>query len=301
MSEPGVLQYDGVTGRHVIRLGQGQWAGRAFTADLSVCPSPFCGCATIGFACVPLDVDTPGGPTQWTFSLDVLAGRIADPNPDKAPPSPEGHALAQAVCAELRDADWQALYSHLLDVKQDVIEAVDASTAIEDIPPEIMAEDGCMVEYGEIFPLADRLPFSVGDHHWIVDDQYCVDPDCKCTGAVLTFIRLPDEMAGGEEPRIEGSRPALYYDYRRSSMTPEHEPAPVQPPLKTMLESLKRMYPDFNALVHHRHLQLRVLHLRALVGEKPDAIQPVDKPPKTGRNEPCPCGSGKKYKKCCGR
>ena len=22
---------------------------------------------------------------------------------------------------------------------------------------------------------------------------------------------------------------------------------------------------------------------------------------KIGRNEPCPCGSGKKYKKCCGR
>jgi hypothetical protein len=22
--------------------------------------------------------------------------------------------------------------------------------------------------------------------------------------------------------------------------------------------------------------------------------------PKTGRNDPCPCGSGKKYKKCCG-
>ena len=22
---------------------------------------------------------------------------------------------------------------------------------------------------------------------------------------------------------------------------------------------------------------------------------------KTGRNEPCPCGSGKKYKKCCGK
>lgn len=22
---------------------------------------------------------------------------------------------------------------------------------------------------------------------------------------------------------------------------------------------------------------------------------------KAGRNEPCPCGSGKKYKKCCGR
>jgi hypothetical protein len=28
--------------------------------------------------------------------------------------------------------------------------------------------------------------------------------------------------------------------------------------------------------------------------------EPYIAPPKVGRNEPCPCGSGKKYKKCCG-
>jgi hypothetical protein len=27
----------------------------------------------------------------------------------------------------------------------------------------------------------------------------------------------------------------------------------------------------------------------------------VVKPKKVGRNDPCPCGSGKKYKKCCGK
>lgn len=27
--------------------------------------------------------------------------------------------------------------------------------------------------------------------------------------------------------------------------------------------------------------------------------QPVRKPKKVGPNDPCPCGSGKKYKKCC--
>jgi hypothetical protein len=32
-----------------------------------------------------------------------------------------------------------------------------------------------------------------------------------------------------------------------------------------------------------------------------DVIEPYRAPPKVGRNEPCPCGSGKKYKKCCGR
>jgi len=26
----------------------------------------------------------------------------------------------------------------------------------------------------------------------------------------------------------------------------------------------------------------------------------IAKKPKVGRNEPCPCGSGKKFKKCCG-
>lgn len=32
----------------------------------------------------------------------------------------------------------------------------------------------------------------------------------------------------------------------------------------------------------------------------PQATQRLETP-KVGRNDPCPCGSGKKYKKCCGR
>jgi preprotein translocase subunit SecA len=28
-------------------------------------------------------------------------------------------------------------------------------------------------------------------------------------------------------------------------------------------------------------------------------LQPLEVAPEIGRNEPCPCGSGKKYKKCC--
>jgi len=33
-------------------------------------------------------------------------------------------------------------------------------------------------------------------------------------------------------------------------------------------------------------------------GAIPQTIGPT---PKVGRNDPCPCGSGKKYKKCCGK
>lgn len=34
-------------------------------------------------------------------------------------------------------------------------------------------------------------------------------------------------------------------------------------------------------------------------GKSPENFQIVNTGPKVGRNDPCPCGSGKKYKKCC--
>ena len=36
-------------------------------------------------------------------------------------------------------------------------------------------------------------------------------------------------------------------------------------------------------------------------GGQPVVRKPVVKTVKVGRNDPCPCGSGKKYKKCCGQ
>ena len=41
----------------------------------------------------------------------------------------------------------------------------------------------------------------------------------------------------------------------------------------------------------------------AMEGRRPgERLGPVVRDqPKVGRNEPCPCGSGKKYKRCCGR
>jgi len=40
--------------------------------------------------------------------------------------------------------------------------------------------------------------------------------------------------------------------------------------------------------------------LQFVGGEASGPKGPVIKAKKVGRNEPCPCGSGKKYKKCCG-
>ena len=34
--------------------------------------------------------------------------------------------------------------------------------------------------------------------------------------------------------------------------------------------------------------------------EKTDKVEPIRTAAEPGRNDPCPCGSGKKFKKCCG-
>src|SRR6266542_1036474 len=64
--------------------------------------------------------------------------------------------------------------------------------------------------------------------------------------------------------------------------------------------------PTANAPARNR--QLQPVSAMAAVGEDGDGAGEVtiDLPirrsiPKVGRNEPCPCGSGKKYKNCCGR
>jgi uncharacterized protein YecA (UPF0149 family) len=38
-----------------------------------------------------------------------------------------------------------------------------------------------------------------------------------------------------------------------------------------------------------------------VIAMKPELYQKKGNGKKVERNDPCPCGSGKKYKKCCGR
>jgi curved DNA-binding protein CbpA len=84
--------------------------------------------------------------------------------------------------------------------------------------------------------------------------------------------------------------------------------------LKKELPDLYALHKDFfdeamrtnnpEKMMHERDKQLNKLNARLgwddeePEDEKPEPIRRTA--PKVGRNDPCPCGSGKKYKKCCG-
>jgi preprotein translocase subunit SecA len=74
--------------------------------------------------------------------------------------------------------------------------------------------------------------------------------------------------------------------------------------LKSMLQNADMSHSELNAFLHAQEMmeQNQTQHPMPpeTMGDAPKQ-KPVTADPKVGRNDPCPCGSGKKYKKCCGK
>ncbi len=138
-------------------------------------------------------------------------------------------------------------------------------------------------------------------------ESYCNEPDCDCRRvffnvlahrqnkivAVITYgwededfyidwlgENRPDAIRAMKGPALNvGSRQAEYalalLDLIESRVLTD----------KSYVERLKRHYRMFKRDVAREH----------------EAEQPRSVPKLAKRNDPCPCGSGKKYKYCCGR
>ena len=112
----------------------------------------------------------------------------------------------------------------------------------------------------------------------------------------------------------------LRHDYIRDRTTVKERKF-RSPEAKELMTALRTALPDCNALFQERHRQLRRLAGRLIPSGvrnarraprlqtsevlpeplPPPPLPPAKAPIKPGRNDPCPCGSGRKYKKCCGR
>lgn len=95
-------------------------------------------------------------------------------------------------------------------------------------------------------------------------DQWLDDNDW-----IEEIFELLDRLASGEVPGEDPAAPATPLDYRERL---------------EIIASLPGMLADLH---HHR--------IDALTPR-----EPIRREATPERNEPCPCGSGKKYKKCCG-
>jgi preprotein translocase subunit SecA len=71
------------------------------------------------------------------------------------------------------------------------------------------------------------------------------------------------------------------------------EQVEVEEPASPALENVRYHHADYDAALRGEDLGL---------DQAPDASSvPAGAVPRVGRNDPCPCGSGKKYKHCHGK
>ena len=109
-----------------------------------------------------------------------------------------------------------------------------------------------------------------------------------------------DHLKEGVGLRGYGQRdPLLEYKKEGFSMFEEMKGRIVE----TTVENLFRIKSATSEGQEIERRQKRQLSQLSFVGagDKTAAPQPVHAAKKAGRNDPCPCGSGKKYKKCCGK
>ena len=79
----------------------------------------------------------------------------------------------------------------------------------------------------------------------------------------------------------------------------------IQTDIATMMYRVNIITPEQQRAMEEqakqRLAQAKSSHSSSEGDQEPAKKQPVVKGEKIGRNDPCPCGSGKKYKNCCGR
>jgi len=274
-------------------LETGPLAGRRYRLEVRVCANPVCECEQVALDCFP-ETGEPLQPQPATanhLEMDLTQRIVANLAALKADPA--AFALAKAVESEISEPQWTKLGQLYSTVKQHATEQADPDQLEVHFPPEVLAGDGSMVGYYEILPYAKAVAFTVGMHTWFLDDQYCVEPKCTCSKATLSFIQLPSSTRPDRGPIGPSCSIRYAYDTGRIERLPGASSAGLSG--QELLSSLIVVQPELNSLLAKRHSTLRQLYLRALTRKTP-----TPPPSKPSRNAPCPCGSGKKYKRCCG-
>ena len=123
----------------------------------------------------------------------------------------------------------------------------------------------------------------------MLDEQYCLRSGCDCDRVVVCFFNTKDYVSQGNSSMIT----VLYRTGKIDSVEPSE--GFTQTPKELWLHFMEK-YPDILNKFAKRHKQLAKLYSEYRRRTLPVATKKIETP---GRNEPCPCGSGKKYKKCC--
>jgi hypothetical protein len=299
-----------------MELGDVVWFSshpRPFLVTETYCSNPDCRCNEVFLNFT--EVSDSGGSLKNPLSFSA---RIAlDSWQESKPPrrSPEVAAWVReflSQCPSTRRAEFKASYEEGRRIARRKAEyTMDADEVLE----------GALVSYNNI--LTEKRTLSAGGtaytfdvrdqgREYLVEDRYCPNPDCDCQAVHLEFF---EAVSQGDGP------PRIYQRFLgrvtfAGKLVVEERVKCTLPEANAALSAWWKEYQDELKMLEDRYREVKEIGQRSLdarpsrrfVARPTNPITKdvaLDEQPaanvKVGRNAPCPCGSGKKYKKCCWR
>ncbi|MEW6221524.1 MAG: SEC-C metal-binding domain-containing protein [Thermodesulfobacteriota bacterium] len=266
-----------------------------YGVSFDVCANPACACNTVDMILTPVADDHKTGqriPARLV-PIDLKGKKVADKG-DVAKRGPE-RDFAKSVVKQMDDDDFRSLALYYLAVKQRRTETARPEDVDAWFEYEEIEEKGLLTAYRDILPYADPLLVTLSNERCVVLDLYCLRSSCLCTETVLSvYPAVRDGITTGKEL---GS---YLVDYRKKTWQLADAAGAGKGWLdpQTARQAMEEQNPSIYEQMGKRHVRLAEIyrHCRrsqGMIEHKP--AQSV----KVGRNDPCPCGSGKKYKKCC--
>lgn len=179
---------------------------------------------------------------------------------------------AEAGYADLDQA--KRVIGELMSLYNAVNANVTAAIAVP--PPDCAFRDDLLANLENDAPMAQWSRGFMLGHQWLEElwDAYVPDAlDEEFAAMLLTLSFFASSQVA---------------EALRKEMAPDQS-------LEALASTVRQTFPD--AVTDYAHLGRSIARVLA---EQTAAERPPRRVVKIGRNDPCPCGSGRKYKKCCG-
>lgn len=285
---------------------------RGLLCALSVCTNPECTCTDAKVSAIPVDDRLRWAklheghitmkwwerhdPTEsYPLTLDFMTGEVTHARGGELPAAVRRFFEAPIPAWTLDDiwTEWAAQRPPLATAWH--------AAALERWQP------------GDMLSLLDADPARRPDMYvrdgrsYVVDFCFCVAPGCPCTANRFVALAVEEtenetrwsqigsfELGPGLTPHSFdcprehlSTVTALYLDWRARSGNPDARFEELRARVRARGTTLHEMWST-------RAPELPPARARAVEPVMTGAAAP-------GRNAPCPCGSGKKFKRCCGR
>lgn len=251
------------------------------------CSDPKCDCRDVHLKFHKVDENNNEGKILFSVRLSLDTFEVLD----KA--VYEKGIKADEIVRELLE-DLGDMVRIRFNTHYKIAKGMDEEKQSENISPKIreLIMMGNCISYNEVYEVSESIFFRDGENNLIYfDDQYCMNPKCLCNEVYLSIIEIDETNTNNRHIFT------LRYNLKNGNYEVEFK-ACTEERMKDVIKSFKQEEKEIQRKLKQRYKTMKSVGEK-VYRENKAANVPESTAVKIGRNDPCPCGSGKKYKKCC--